>query len=78
MKSFKCHVCGSEKSKELYVNEIFNIEDKHILVEHISVIVCERCGEKVFSRDTIEKIRCMVHGESKPVKSISMDVFDYA
>jgi len=71
-------VCGSTNSKEIFVDEVFLIDHRHILVERIPATVCDRCGEKVFSRETTEKIRRMVHGESKPVKSISIDVFGYA
>jgi HTH-type transcriptional regulator/antitoxin MqsA len=31
----------------------------------------------VFSRDATERVRRMVHGEAKPIKSIQMDVFAY-
>ena len=75
---FRCLVCGSTEAKEKYVNEVFQIDDKPVLVEHIPAMVCKRCGEKTFSRETTERIRRMVHGESKPAKSISMDVFTFA
>ncbi|HDH04570.1 MAG TPA: YgiT-type zinc finger protein [Nitrospirae bacterium] len=75
---FHCHVCGSTEAKKRFVNEIFQIDGKPVLVEHIPAIVCARCDEETFSRETTERIRRMVHGEAKPVKSISMDVFAYA
>ena len=75
---FQCHVCGSTESKDVLVDEVFHIGDKHILVEQIPAKTCSRCGEKIFSQETTEKIRRLVHGNSKPVKSVSMDVFDYA
>jgi hypothetical protein len=34
---------------------------------HIAAKVCVRCGEKTFSRETTEKIRQLVHGETEPV-----------
>ena len=74
---FRCHVCGSTEAKEIFVDEVFQIEHKHFLFERIPATVCERCGEKIFSRETTERIRRMVHGEAKPVKSVSMDVFAY-
>lgn len=74
---FRCHVCGSTEIKKEYVNEIFQIGDKPVLVEHIPAMVCVRCGEETFSRETTERIRRMVHGEAKPVKSISMEVFTF-
>ena len=74
---FRCHVCGSTEAKEDFVDEVFQIDHKHLLVQQIPAMVCERCGEKIFSRETTEKIRRMIHGEAKPVKSVSMDVFSY-
>lgn len=75
---FQCHVCGAHEANEILVEEVFHIGHKHFLVEKIPATVCARCGEKVFSRDTTERIRRMLHGETKPVKSIAMEVFAYA
>lgn len=72
---FKCNVCGSETYQEEYVNEVFNIDGKFYLVENIPSQVCTRCGEEVFTKDTTEKIRRMLHDKPKPDKSISLDVF---
>ena len=74
----RCHVCGSIETKEEYTNEIFQIDNKPVLVEHIPATVCVRCGEETFSRETTERIRRMVQGEAKPVKSVSMEVFTFA
>ena len=71
------HVCGSKETKKEYINEIFQIDNKPVLVEHIPATVCVRCGEETFSRETTERIRRMVHGEDKPVKSVSMEVFTF-
>jgi YgiT-type zinc finger domain-containing protein len=74
---FKCHVCNSEESHTELVNEIFEIDGKFYLVERIPALVCSRCGEEIFSRETTERIRAMLHGEAEPIKSISIDVFSY-
>jgi len=75
---FHCHVCGSTKGKKSFVSEVFMIDGKHALVENIPAMVCERCGETIFGHETTERVRRMVHGEAKPLKSISMDVFAFA
>lgn len=74
---FNCHVCNSSESYQEFVSEIFQIGGKFYLVEQIPVMVCSHCGEEVFSRETTEQIRMMLHGEAKPIKSISVDVFAY-
>jgi len=73
-----CEVCGSEQFETRLVNEIFLIEGEFVLVENIPAIICAQCGETIFSRETTEKIRRMVHGEARPVKSIRVDVFAFA
>ncbi|MCP5106427.1 MAG: YgiT-type zinc finger protein, partial [bacterium] len=60
------------------VDEIFLIDEKPVMVEHIPATICARCGEETFSRETTERIRRMVHGDARPIKSVSMDIFAYA
>ncbi|MBV6452283.1 MAG: hypothetical protein MHPDNHAH_03039 [Anaerolineales bacterium] len=74
----ECHVCGSAEYREELVNEVFQIDGKPVLVENIPAQVCERCGEEIFSRQTTENVRLLVHGKAKPIKSVQMDVFAYA
>jgi HTH-type transcriptional regulator/antitoxin MqsA len=74
---FKCHVCHAEESHTEWVSEIFQIDGKFYLVENIPAIVCSRCGEETFDRETTERIRTMLHGAVEPTKSISVDVFSY-
>jgi HTH-type transcriptional regulator / antitoxin MqsA len=75
---FTCHVCGHNAAKSELVSEVFNIEGRRVLVEKIPALVCEHCGEAVFSRETTERIRLMVHGAGRPLKTVPMDVFAMA
>lgn len=74
---FHCHVCGNAEGRQELVSEVFDIDGRPVRVEQIPATVCAHCGEPVFSRDTTERVRRMVHGEAKPIKSIQMDVFAY-
>jgi len=75
---FKCHVCGSTEGQEERVSEVFRIDGQLVLVENIPAMVCRRCGETIFSRETVEAVRQLVHGQGKPVKSVRLDVFTYS
>jgi YgiT-type zinc finger domain-containing protein len=75
---FKCSVCASQESREEFVDEGFQIDGKYMLVDHIPANVCARCGEETFSREKTEKILLMVHGQAKPKKSITLEVFEFA
>ncbi len=74
---FNCSVCGHTAAKSEFVNEVFTIEGRHVLVERIPAQVCERCGEATFSRETTEHVRRMVH-DTRPAKTVPLDVFALA
>jgi YgiT-type zinc finger domain-containing protein len=74
---FRCHVCGKTEGREKFVSEVFDIEGKTVRVENLPATVCVHGGEPVFSRETTERVRRMVHGEARPVKSVQLDVFAY-
>jgi YgiT-type zinc finger domain-containing protein len=75
---FHCHICGSNEAHEETIDEVFNLNGKHVLVEGIPAKICTHCGDKTFSRKTTERIRKIIHSPIEPVKSVSMDVFEYA
>lgn len=74
---FRCHVCGKTEGRQKLVSEVFDIDGKAVRVENIPATVCAHCGEPVFSREATERVRRMVHGEARPVKSVQLDVFAY-
>jgi YgiT-type zinc finger domain-containing protein len=75
---FRCHVCGNPTAKSDFVSEVFTIDGRRVLVEHIPAQVCERCGEAIFSRETTERVRRLVRQEGQPSKTVSLDVFALA
>lgn len=75
---FRCHVCGCTAAKMELVSEVFTVDGRRVLVERIPAMVCERCGEATFSRETTERIRQLVHGAAEPMKTIPLDVFALA
>jgi YgiT-type zinc finger domain-containing protein len=75
---FQCHVCGSTRAYAEVTDEVFLIEGKRVLVEHIPVMRCARCGEVTVSRETTERVRRLVHGETQPVKTVALEVFAFA
>ena len=78
MAEFKCHVCGNETASSEFVSEVFDVDGRRVLVEHIPAQVCTRCREAVFSRQTTERVRQLIHGASRPTKTVSLDVFELA
>ena len=75
---FTCSICGAREGREEFVEEVFRIDGKYVLVDRIPASVCARCGEETFSRETTERVRVMVHGQAQPTKSIALKVFEFA
>ena len=74
----KCDVCGGTSFRPRQVAEVFHIEDHLVMVEGIPALICDRCGEARFDRQTTESIRRMVHGENRPTRCMNVDVFAFA
>ncbi len=62
---FRCHACGERRARREFVSEVFRINGKHVLVEDLPALICERCGEATFSKETTEKVRkcCYANAE---------------
>lgn len=71
-----CLVCGAKESREEFVEEVFRVDGKYVLVDHIPARVCARCAEETFSRETTERIRLMVHGPARPTQSTTLKIFE--
>jgi HTH-type transcriptional regulator / antitoxin MqsA len=73
----ECHICNSRKSHTENISEVFQIDGRFHLVENIPATVCSNCGETIFSRETTEHIRSILHSNSQPIETIFMDVYAY-
>nr|VFJ60073.1 MAG: YgiT-type zinc finger domain-containing protein [Candidatus Kentron sp. FW] len=73
----QCEVCGGTGLRPDEVEEVFHVDGRYILVEHIPATVCPRCGEKTFDTQTAETIRQHLHGDGKPQRQVEMAVFAY-
>lgn len=75
---FQCDICGATEFRTEMVSEVFLIDGKRVLVEDIPARVCTHCGEPTFSRETTEKVRRLVHGDTLPVNIVQMEVYEFA
>jgi HTH-type transcriptional regulator/antitoxin MqsA len=73
----QCHVCSGDRFHEEVTSEVFRIGDRLLLVENIPVMVCDRCGEEVFERDTMERVRILLHGDARPIRTVEVGIFSF-
>ena len=47
---FTCGVCHGDDGREELVEEVFSLDGRFVLVGGVPSTVCQRCGERSFSR----------------------------
>ena len=72
-----CGVCHGNESRSELVVEVFRVDGRFVLVGGVPSTVCQRCGERTFSRETTVKVRQLVHGEAKAAKSVPLQVYEF-
>lgn len=72
----KCTNCGSLEFTEGKVNKVFNIDGEVIVVDNIHSIICNKCSDESFSRETLAHIQSSIY--RKPKKYIKAKAFEYA
>ena len=75
---FRCSVCRAGECRDEAVDEVFNVDGDYVLVARVPSTVCLRCGERSFSRETMEKVRLLVHEQAKSPRSVPLRVYEYA
>ncbi len=73
----KCVFCGGMIENKV-VTFTYEEEDKHLFVEHVPALVCNKCGEKIHSPEVTDKLLKFAKDEFRPVKTINVPVFDFA
>ena len=54
---FTCGVCHGNEGHGEFVEEVFRVDGRYVLVGSVPSTVCQRCGERSFSRETTERVR---------------------
>lgn len=71
-------VCRDADSREELVDEVFKVDGRYVMVGDVPASVCQRCGERSFSRETTERVRLLVHGQATAARSVPLQVYEFA
>ena len=73
----KCVFCKGMLEKKV-VTFTYEEGEKYLFVEHVSALVCNKCGERTYSPEVTDKLLKFAKDEFRPVKTIYVPVFDFA
>ena len=72
-----CDVCGGVMT-EVMVTYTIQLDDKLVVVEHVPAKVCDQCGERLYSPETVERLQKTVWEQRPPSRMLQTPVFDFA
>lgn len=67
-----------ERFADESVNYTIEIEGRVVIVENVPARVDVETGERFFSPETLERLQCIVWGESEPDRVAETPVFRFA
>ena len=73
----KCVFCGG-MLEDMVVTFTYEEGDKYLFVEHVPALVCNKCGERIYSPEVTDKLLKFAKDEFMPVKTVEVPVFDFA
>jgi YgiT-type zinc finger domain-containing protein len=73
-----CPACGQRTLEAVVIDRSFQRADgRWVLIEHLPALVCDRCGETLYSEADTARIHAMLLGQEPPTAFRSMPVFDF-
>ncbi len=72
----KCVFCAGTLEDNV-VTFAYEEEDKYLFVEHVPALVCNKCGERIYSPEVTDKLLKFAKDEFRPVKTIKVPIFDF-
>ena len=73
----KCDFCSGTVLSQQTSYTLF-YQGKWIIVEHVPVLLCKQCGEKLFAPETVERLQQIIWDNRKPAKKIETPVYEFA
>ena len=64
--------------REQAVTYTIQMDDKLVVVEHVPAMVCDQCGERLYSPETVERLQQTVWDQRSPSRVLQTPVFDFA
>ena len=75
---YACAVCHADNSREEIVDQVLDLDGRHVLISGVPATVCGTCGERSFSPDTAEKVRLLVNAPTPPGDTVTIDRYRFA
>ncbi len=73
-----CEYCDGIVRENVVEREVFRHRKGMVILEHVPVGVCDKCGERYYSAEVLHKVHNIATGRTKPMRKISVPIAKYA
>jgi YgiT-type zinc finger domain-containing protein len=70
-----CALCQGRMTEQLVTYSQF-INGQFVIVENVPALVCEQCGDRLYSPDVVERLQELIWSQAKPVRTVTVPVYD--
>ena len=74
MYGYQCEYCGGEVKPRQVEREAFKHKNGFVILEKITVGVCDECGNRYYSADILHTVHNIATGKQKPERTEKIPV----
>jgi YgiT-type zinc finger domain-containing protein len=73
-----CEYCNGIVRENIVEREVFRHRKGMVILEHVPVGVCDKCGARYYSAEVLHKAHNIATGRTKPLRKVSVPIAKYA
>lgn len=78
VRSDACEYCEGMVRENIVEREVFRHRKGMVILEHVPVGVCDKCGERYYNAAVLHKVHNLATGRTKPLRKVSVPIAKYA
>lgn len=63
---YRCEYCEGKVREKQVEREAFKHRKGFVILENVSIGICDKCGNRYYSADTLKRVEAIAEGEVRP------------
>jgi YgiT-type zinc finger domain-containing protein len=73
-----CEYCDGKVREHVVEREIFRDKSSWVILEHVPIGICDKCGERYYSAEILRKVHNIAIERTKPARRVTVPTAKYA
>jgi len=66
---YVCEFCSGTVTSKLVDREAFKHKAGFVILEEVTIGVCNQCGSRYYTADTLKRVHAIASGKAKPTRT---------